>query len=846
MADSAAQIKLKERLNQLEKEGQLTAQESAEIAREFANATDQSVAAMDRLLGRIKSVKKEYQGVDKVQKQIVDNENELIDIVSTLQGDLVKNRQEFEGIGKKASDVTSKLVAQYKIQMQQGKLNKKTGELLIADAKATARIARNMEAIAGSDLAPIFQETQDYASSIANNIESMFSSIPGGNVIFKALGGEQLEQQLQAAVSQGMADMAKSLQAGDSGIVAMAKGMKGFLGQLAKIPNIGMLLGIGAVIIGVTALVSLFSEISKKSHEISKATGMTYAQSKQLQKSAMSVQTSLDNQLSSTQDIVDVQSEMIAQFGTMSAMTSQQALEVSEIGNAFGYGAQQAAKVNAEFMRMGMSADQASAAQTEVAAEALKAGVSVGTVTKDIAENAKSTAKFFGGNVKALRKAAVQAAKMGMSIKDMASISEKLLDIEGSLAAQFEFQALSGKQINLDKARELALQGDIAGATKEVLGQVGSISDFNKLSMLEKKKLAEATGMEVDQLQKSLITQEKLGDLTDEQKAAMSELNLSAEELSKLSAEEIKDKLATQDAQKKMNASFESLTNEFKTALLPVAEAFMDVFAALSPLLKLLGQGLAFAFKPISLAVEGMRKLIDFIMQSTEAAYTLGAAFTAFFLIQQRSLIVQQAKNAAVLLEDAYTTALTAKKKVAQAIEAKGFFKGLASAAMTAFKSAAAIPFVGPALGAIAAAAAVALGMKYFKKTGDLAMSAGGGPIVSNPREGTIFQGTKNDEVAMGPGVIGMAQGGNVQPQAPDSGGGLFSSVIGGIKSAAQSMTGGGGDMSQVVAAINAQNAILNQLLTAMQTPPPVQIGSKVITELNAQIEVERSFTRAT
>ena len=126
------------------------------------------------------------------------------------------------------------------------------------------------------------------------------------------------------------------------------------------------------------------------------------------------------------------------------------------------------------------------------------------------------------------------------------------------------------------------------------------------------------------------------------------------------------------------------------------------------------------------------------------------------------------------------------------------------------------------------------------KKTGDLSMSANGGPIVASPREGAIFQGTKNDELAMGPGVIGAAQA-----SAPDSGG-IFGSILGGIGSAVNAVTGGGQDMSQVVSAINAQNVILNQLLMAMNNPPPVQVGSKVIKELNAQIEVERSFTRAT
>ena len=42
--------------------------------------------------------------------------------------------------------------------------------------------------------------------------------------------------------------------------------------------------------------------------------------------------------------------------------------------------------------------------QQDLAAEAMKAGVNVGAVTADVAANAKSTAKYFGGNVKALKK----------------------------------------------------------------------------------------------------------------------------------------------------------------------------------------------------------------------------------------------------------------------------------------------------------------------------------------------------------------------------------------------------------------------------------------------------------
>jgi hypothetical protein len=107
------------------------------------------------------------------------------------------------------------------------------------------------------------------------------------------------------------------------------------------------------------------------------------------------------------------------------------------------------------------------------------------------------------------------------------------------------------------------------------------------------------------------------------------------------------------------------------------------------------------------------------------------------------------------------------------------------------------------------------------KKTGDLAMSAGGGPIVTNPREGTIFQGTKNDEVAMGPGVINAAQ--RTQP----------------VTMAAQATTSANESRASVA---GDQNRILADIANGAKNPAPVQIGTNVIREVNAAIQTENSY----
>jgi hypothetical protein len=128
----------------------------------------------------------------------------------------------------------------------------------------------------------------------------------------------------------------------------------------------------------------------------------------------------------------------------------------------------------------------------------------------------------------------------------------------------------------------------------------------------------------------------------------------------------------------------------------------------------------------------------------------------------------------------------------------------------------------------VAAAIALAAGAAAYaflgsKKTGDLAMPANGGPIVANPREGTLFQGTKNDEVAMGPGVIGAAQ--RTQPI---------------VMAAQQQQASSAGS----AAAMGEQNRILSQIAEGQKTPAPIQIGTNVIREINTSVQVDKSFNK--
>ena len=107
--------------------------------------------------------------------------------------------------------------------------------------------------------------------------------------------------------------------------------------------------------------------------------------------------------------------------------------------------------------------------QTQQTAELIRqAGVAPSAIFKDIAANAEFFAQYAKDGGNNLIKASVQARKLGLNLSAVADISNNLLDFESSIEKQLEASVLLGRQINLDRARQLALAGDQEGLLKEV------------------------------------------------------------------------------------------------------------------------------------------------------------------------------------------------------------------------------------------------------------------------------------------------------------------------------------------------------------------------------------------
>jgi len=139
---------------------------------------------------------------------------------------------------------------------------------------------------------------------------------------------------------------------------------------------------------------------------------------------------------------------------------------------------------------------------------------------KVLTEVAKVNGQLYAqykGSPDLIGKAVIQTQKLGISLQQAQNISKGLLNFESSISAELEAELLTNKQLNFEQARYLALQGDSAGAAQEVLRQVGSLAEYQRLNVIQQEALAKAAGLETDELANSLIKQEQLKHILGDQ-----------------------------------------------------------------------------------------------------------------------------------------------------------------------------------------------------------------------------------------------------------------------------------------------------------------------------------------
>jgi hypothetical protein len=220
-----------------------------------------------------------------------------------------------------------------------------------------------------------------------------------------------------------------------------------------------------------------------------------------------------------------------------------------------------------------------------------------------------------GANIKSMAAAVTKATLFGSTLEDVANAGSALLDFESSITKELEAELLTGKNLNLERARAAALAGDQVTLMEELGNQMGSLSDFQDMNVIQQQALAGAMGMTGDQLADILMKQEIQGRTAEQLKAA--------------GKDELAAMVEKQSAQESFNAAVAQLKG-----------LFADTMKFLDPILQ--------GFSSIVKGAMQFKEEIGFVLKAFMGIYAVQQLFNAASLI---SATIQERRLAAKAAE---------------------------------------------------------------------------------------------------------------------------------------------------------------------------------------------------
>ena len=326
----------------------------------------------------------------------------------------------------------------------------------------------------------------DAAKNFVSQIKSQIETIP---IIGSAIAGfidfDAVGDRVKLAVLSPFANIAPALDSSKPALERFGLAFKAALGPIVAIL---------AIIAGAITAALL------KVRNLSKELGTSFAQASRLAKETTVAGFGL---LGTGQDASAIAGEIVDTFGSLSNVTANNIKDIGRLATRFGA----ASKDIVTFQKsltdtFGVSVNQSEAIVENVGKLAEAEGVAAGKVIADIAANTEKFAEFAKGGADGFANAAIEAAKIGSNLSAVLGAADKLLDFETSLTNEFEAQVITGKSFNLERARQLALQGEIGQLSQELASQVGSLGDIQAMNVIERRSIASAIGVSADDLMK--------------------------------------------------------------------------------------------------------------------------------------------------------------------------------------------------------------------------------------------------------------------------------------------------------------------------------------------------------
>jgi hypothetical protein len=369
----------------------------------------------------------------------------------------------------------------------------------------------------------------------------------------------------------------------------------------------------------------------------------------------------------------------------------------------------------------------------------LKLNTSMKSIMQAVGKVSNNVKLAMGGSAVGITKAVAQAKKLGLEMSQVEGIASSLLNIEDSMQKEMEAELLTGKELNLEKARAAALSGDQSKLMDELAKQGITQAEYSEMNVIQQEALAGALGMNRGQMADMLVKQKEnvaenvnMVDLQKQGIDAMSSMASAQEKRAKSDEDQILALQGINGAVSRMEEAFRRikllLTPLVDLVFTPIFELIADTGEMLAgwlgstsklgddgetiykntELVHKVVKGIAIAY----VGILGTMKLINMAAAVKKGYDKIAKNDTLFFaryrMMEFKDWVALNAKKVAQWAAE--KAAIIANN----AVKAAGFLKDVGIAAMRAISSLASIPVVGIGLGIAAAATVAGLAAKYM------------------------------------------------------------------------------------------------------------------------------------
>jgi hypothetical protein len=402
----------------------------------------------------------------------------------------------------------------------------------------------------------------DVSSRVGDTMGGWIRKVPGGDAIAKTLAIDKTAETVNKKMSTAFTSALGAIKGKNSPAEAFKDAGAALGSMISMAPKLMAGLGLGLLTGAVNFLIGAFNAVDQEVADIGKEFGYSRKEASALR------DTSID--IAGEMGMVGINSkEVVKNIGTVSEMMG--GLDIgAQLASGNPVAKQLVKDTTLLTEKFQMSAEEVKSmhdlsaitgkSMGELAGTAAKMGGGLMTskqAMKALAGVPKEVAVAFKGIPAQLAAAAQKAKLLGHDLKKVQDIGDGMLDIEQSLEKEMEARVLTGKNLQLDKARELALNGDIAGLQDELLKQAGGLEDFTKMNRIQQKAMADAMGMSVEEMTTMLTNADKL------QKMGISQQKM--DEMQAMNAEELR-KMNKDGMNEAMKGEIEKMAKEKESA----------------------------------------------------------------------------------------------------------------------------------------------------------------------------------------------------------------------------------------------------------------------------------------